>query len=206
MSTSLYRFDETLTERYKVIAGIDEAGRGSLAGPVVAAAVVLPKKRIRGINDSKKLSPETREYLYKRISGEALAWSVGVVSEKQIDKIGILAATLNAAQLAVKKLALKVNLVVFDGNTKIPGLKYKQLCVISGDQKSACVAAASIMAKVTRDALMKNYCKKYPEYGFSRHKGYGTAVHINLLNQFGPSPIHRFSFHPVLCASQKKQA
>ena len=177
-----------------IIAGIDEAGRGPLAGPVVAAAVILPKDHpILYVNDSKQLSEKKREQLYEEIMKEAPAVGVGMASEKVIDEINILQATYEAMRQAVSKLKIRPAGTLNDAVT-IPGLELRQVPIIKGDAKSASIAAASIIAKVTRDRIMKEYDSLYPEYGFARHKGYGSQEHIEALKKYGPCPIHRLTF------------
>lgn len=178
-----------------VVAGIDEAGRGPLAGPVVAAAVVIPDDVtvFREINDSKKLSPVQREKLYTKIT-ENYFWAVGIVSEKEIDRINILQATFKAMAIALKKLKVKPEICLIDGNLKNPLIILNQRAVVKGDAKYKVIGAASIIAKVTRDRIMVAYAEKYPEYGFDKHKGYGTKMHVAALNNYGRCPIHRVSF------------
>lgn len=179
---------------YRYICGIDEAGRGPLCGPVVAGAVILPKNcQILYINDSKKLSEKMRDVLYDEISKEAIAWGVGIVSPERIDEINILQATYEAMKIAIDKLDVTPD-ILFNDAVTIPGIDIMQLPIIKGDAKSQSIAAASIMAKVTRDRLMKQYDELYPEYGFARHKGYGTKAHIEAIKEYGPCPIHRMSF------------
>ena len=178
-----------------LIAGVDEAGRGPLAGPVVAAAVILyPGAEILGINDSKKLSEKKRESLYPEILEKAMAVGVGIVSAGRIDEINILQATYEAIRKAVETLCFRPDLLLVDAVT-IPGLDgIRQVPIIKGDAKSLSIGAASIVAKVTRDRIMREMDEIYPEYGFAGHKGYGTAAHIEALQKFGPCPIHRRSF------------
>ena len=179
---------------YKLIAGVDEAGRGPLAGPVYAAAVILPEKLvIRGINDSKKLSEKKREELYDEITEKAVAWCVASVNEKWIDEINILNATFEAMNTAVNGLKIAPDYVIIDGN-RISGMTIPHETVVKGDNKSASIAAASILAKVSRDRFIRNIAEKYPEYGFAKHKGYGTKEHIEALKKYGPCEIHRRSF------------
>ena len=179
---------------YQIIAGIDEAGRGPLAGPVVAAAVILPKnKPILYLNDSKQLSEKKREELYDVILQEAVAVGVGTVGEQVIDEINILQATYRAMREAVSKLDPKPDLTLNDAVT-IPELSVRQVPIIKGDAKSASIAAASIIAKVTRDRLMLRYDSEYPEYGFRSNKGYGSEAHVEALKKYGPCPIHRRTF------------
>lgn len=181
-------------EDHILICGIDEAGRGPLAGPVVAGAVILPRAcEILFLNDSKKLSEKRREALFEEIQEKASAFAVGVVGADRIDEINILQATYEAMRLAIGKLGVEPEVLLNDAVT-IPGVTVSQVPIVKGDSKSVSIAAASIMAKVTRDHMMEEYDKLFPEYGFAKHKGYGTAVHINALKEFGPCPIHRRSF------------
>lgn len=176
------------------ICGIDEAGRGPLAGPVVAGAAILPKdSRILYLNDSKKLSEKRREELFVQIQKEALAWSVGIVGPERIDEINILQATYEAMRQAIEGLSRKPDLLLNDAVT-IPGVEIPQIPIVKGDAKSLSIAAASILAKVTRDHMMAEYDKLYPEYGFGKHKGYGTAAHMEAIRRLGPCPIHRRTF------------
>ena len=181
-----------------LICGIDEAGRGPLAGPVAAGACILPPDHdILYLNDSKKLSAKKREELYEVITKEALAWNVGLVSPERIDEINILQATYEAMREAIAGL-MENHGVAPDGLVNdavtIPGISLPQAPVVKGDAKCLSVAAASILAKVTRDRLMEEYDRQYPEYGFAGHKGYGTKAHIAAIQQYGPCPIHRRSF------------
>ena len=181
------------------VAGMDEAGRGPLAGPVVAAAVIVdPARRIRGLADSKLLAPERREALFHVISAQALAVGVGVVDHETIDRINILESTRLAMRYAMEELGLVPDLVITDF---VPGLLPFVTCprrnLVDGDARCASVAAASIVAKVTRDRLMLEADQKYPEYGFARHKGYGTPDHLAALDRHGPCPLHRRSFAGV---------
>lgn len=177
-----------------LICGIDEAGRGPLAGPVVAGAVILPKDcQIRYLNDSKQLSKKKREQLYDEIMEKALAVGVGMASPARIDEINILQATYEAMREAIGKLSEKPAVLLNDA-VRIPGVEIRQVPIIKGDAKSLSIAAASIIAKVTRDRLMEEYDKIMPEYGFAGHKGYGSAAHIEAIRTYGPSPIHRTSF------------
>lgn len=176
------------------ICGIDEAGRGPLAGPVVAGAVVLPKNsKILYINDSKKLSEKKRNELYDVIYKEAISVGVGIASPLRIDEINILQATYEAMREAIQKLSIKPDILLNDAVT-IPGIDITQIPIIKGDAKSITIGAASIIAKVTRDRMMQEYSEIFPDYGFEKHKGYGTAVHIQAIKEFGPCPIHRQSF------------
>lgn len=179
---------------YSYICGIDEVGRGPLAGPVVAAAVILPKDcTILYLNDSKKLSEQKREELYEQIMQQAVAVGIGVVSHERIDEINILQATYEAMRQAVGKLSVTPDLLLNDAVT-IPELPMKQVPIIKGDAKSISIAAASIVAKVTRDRMMVELDKNYPAYGFAGNKGYGSAVHIQALKEVGPCDIHRRTF------------
>ncbi len=176
------------------ICGIDEAGRGPLAGPVVAAAVILPKDcPILYLNDSKKLSEKKREELYEVIREGAVSVGVGFASPERIDEINILNATYEAMREAIAQLSPQPELCLNDAVT-IPGVAIPQIPIIKGDAKSASIAAASIIAKVTRDHYMLEMDERYPEYGFAKHKAYGTAAHIEALKKYGPCPIHRRSF------------
>lgn len=176
------------------ICGIDEAGRGPLAGPVVAGAVILPKDvNILYVNDSKKLSAQMRDRLYDEILEKAVSAQVGIVDCGTIDDINILQATYEAMRQAVGKLSVTPDILLNDALI-IPGLPMPQVKIIKGDAKSVSIAAASIMAKVTRDRMMLAYDELYPEYGFAKHKGYGTAEHIAAIKKYGPSPIHRMTF------------
>ncbi len=187
---------------YKTVAGIDEAGRGPLAGPVVAACVVIDNNfRIKNddlkiITDSKKLSPKKREKLFKIIKQEALAVEIGVVDNKIIDKINILQASFLAMRKAVNSLKTKPNYLLIDGHFKLPEININQSAIVKGDLQVFSIAAASIIAKVSRDWLMCQYDKKYPIYNFQKHKGYGTKDHLKKIKEFGPCPIHRLSFAP----------
>ncbi|MDD3252333.1 MAG: ribonuclease HII [Lachnospiraceae bacterium] len=178
----------------QAICGIDEAGRGPLAGPVVAGAAILPKDcEILFLNDSKKLSEKRREELFVEIKEKAVAWSVGIVGPDVIDEINILQATYEAMRQAVAGLAVTPDLLLNDAVT-IPGIAINQVPIIKGDAKSVSIAAASVLAKVTRDHMMQEYDKLFPEYGFAKHKGYGTAAHIAVIRALGPCAIHRSTF------------
>lgn len=181
-------------ESHVLICGVDEAGRGPLAGPVAAGAVILPRDcEILFLNDSKKLSEKRREELFEEIKEKAVAYGVGIVGADRIDEVNILQATYEAMRLAVSSLGAEPEVLLNDAVT-IPGIEIPQVPIIKGDGKSLSIAAASIMAKVTRDHMMEEYDKLFPEYGFAKHKGYGTAAHIGALREFGPCPIHRRSF------------
>lgn len=176
------------------ICGIDEAGRGPLAGPVVAGAVILPKDvQILYLNDSKKLSSAKREELYEIIKEKAVRAEVGIVEPKRIDEINILQATYEAMRIAIKKLGITPDILLNDAVT-IPEITIPQVAIVKGDTKSVSIAAASIMAKVTRDRIMEEYDKEYPQYGFAAHKGYGAASHYEALDTYGICPIHRKTF------------
>lgn len=187
--------DRYWNEGLEFVAGVDEAGRGPLAGPVVAAAVILPKHlSIDGVNDSKKLSPRQREELYHIIYDRALSVGVGIVSHRVIDRINIYQASILAMRKAVEKLELLPSIVLADGNSfRHESWRYEN--IVDGDAKSIAIAAASIIAKVTRDALMREYHEQFPVYGFDRHKGYGTKLHLEAIRAHGICPIHRRSFH-----------
>ncbi len=177
------------------IAGVDEAGRGPLAGPVVVASVILPKaSMIEGVNDSKKVSENKRERLYDIIINEAISYGVGIIYQEEIDDINILQATKKGLTMAIKEMKIKPELIMVDALTGIDTLGIPYKSIIKGDAKCYSIAAASIIAKVTRDRIMREWDKVYPEYGFAKHKGYGTAKHIEAIKEFGPCPIHRRSF------------
>ncbi len=183
---------------YRFIAGVDEVGRGALAGPVVAAAVILPEDfDHEDLADSKTLTPEKRESLYELIIREAISWATGEASHEEVDALGILQASLLAMSRAVTRLSPTPELLLVDGRFTLPGWSGPQRAIVDGDALCASVAAASILAKVTRDRLMEALNPRYPLYGFSRHKGYGTRDHLEALRAYGPSPIHRRTFRPV---------
>ncbi len=194
---SLFAFDDSFrSQGFRIIAGIDEAGRGSLAGPVVAACVCFKEEVfIEGIRDSKELNSVQREKLFEEILSKAYV-GVGIIENDVIDRINILEATRLAMKNAIENLSKDVSLLLVDA-IQLPQIKIPYRAIIKGDRKSASIAAASIIAKVTRDNLMRNYHKNYPQYGFEKHKGYATKEHIKALHKFGPSPIHRKSFYPV---------
>lgn len=194
----LYGFDESVRSGgITVIAGVDEAGRGPLAGPVIAAAVVLPRGvKIEGVRDSKRVPEQEREKLFKQIVLHALCIGVGRVDAGEIDETNILRATHKAMRQAVGSLCHAPEGVLVDGRS-VPGLGVAQLAVIKGDAKSASIAAASIVAKVIRDRIMRRYHLIYPGYGFQRHKGYATREHLDSLRRLGPCPVHRMSFDGV---------
>lgn len=192
----LYSFDLQQRDAGKIVIGVDEAGRGPLAGPVVAAAVLLDAAYpIEGINDSKKLSGKKRELLYEIIVNHALGWAVGVVSSDVIDRINILQATFAAMSEAVSGINRAWDISLIDGDKTIPGLPFhRQRPIVGGDAVSASIAAASILAKVTRDRIMVEFDRQYPVYGFGRHKGYGTTQHMDSIMRHGLCPIHRKTF------------
>lgn len=191
----LWEFDrEYIADGYGCICGVDEAGRGPLAGPVCAAAVILPKDlEIPGLNDSKKLTDKKRRELYDIIIDQAEAYGIAMATEQEIDEINILQATFLAMERAVAQLPVMPDLVLVDGNRE-PQLPMKVKTVIKGDSRSASIAAASVLAKVTRDRLMEELDETYPAYGFAVHKGYGTKRHYEALREHGPCPIHRMTF------------
>ena len=188
---------EHITGHHEYIAGVDEAGRGPLAGPVVVAAVILPADHgLEGLDDSKRLSESAREALFPRIRRIARSWTVQVVSVEEIDRINILRATFKGMQGAVAALDPQPTLTLVDGN-RAPELDVEVHTIVEGDHWVPAISAASILAKVTRDRLMREYHAQYPDYGFDRHKGYPTAEHLRRLRELGPCPIHRRSFAPV---------
>ncbi len=195
----IYRYDESLRERgYPIIAGIDEAGRGPLAGPVVAAATVLPGSgRITGLRDSKKIPEKERETLFWDVLCTSLDVGVGIVDHDIIDRMNIIQATRLAMEIAVHDLSRTPDLLLIDA-LNLPALMIPQISLIKGESRSASIAAASIIAKVVRDRIMENYHALYPHYGFSKHKGYATEDHIRNISLHGPCPIHRKSFRPVM--------
>ncbi len=185
---------KTINKGFKYVCGVDEAGRGPLAGPVCAAAVILPEGRIiEGVNDSKKLSEKKREALFDVIKTEALAYSIAFATVEEIESMNILNATMLAMKRAVDGLSVKADYALIDGN-RLPPLDIPCEYVIKGDAKSMSIAAASILAKVSRDRLCYEYAEKYPEYGFDKHKGYGTKLHTEKIKEYGPCEIHRLSF------------
>ena len=190
-----YSFESAVYARgFTAVCGIDEAGRGPLAGPVYAAAVLLPEELvIEGLNDSKKLSEKKREALFDVIRENALAYGIGFADEKEIDEINILQATYLAMRRAYENMQISCDYVLIDGN-RMPPMPVPGETIVKGDAKSPSIAAASILAKVSRDRVMLEYAKQYPEYEFEKHKGYGTKVHTEALLKYGPSPIHRKTF------------
>ena len=178
----------------KVLCGVDEAGRGPLAGPVCAAACILPRGlEIPGLNDSKKLTEKKREELFAIITGEALSYGIAFASVEEIEEYNILAATFIAMNRAIAQLEPAPELALIDGN-RTKGIEIPAQCIVKGDARCADIAAASVLAKVTRDRYMLKMAGKYPEYHFEQHKGYGTKLHYEALREYGPSPIHRMSF------------
>lgn len=190
-----YSYEKLAIEKgFKTVCGIDEAGRGPLAGPVYAAAVILPiDLEIDGLNDSKKLTEKKREALFDVICEKAISYSIGIATEKEIDEINILNATFLAMRRAVDGLSVKPDYALIDGNQH-PGLSIQDETVVKGDGKSMSIAAASILAKVSRDRFMLEIAEKYPEYCFEKHKGYGTKLHYEMIEKYGVSPVHRRSF------------
>jgi ribonuclease HII len=190
----LFYEKESREKGFKYICGVDEAGRGPLAGPVYAAAVILPDGCIiEGVNDSKKLTEKKREALFDVIKEKALAYSIASASEKEIDEINILNATYLAMQRAIEGLQIKADFALIDGN-RLPKLDIPAETIVKGDAKSMSIAAASILAKVSRDRYMLEMADKYPQYQFEKHKGYGTKLHYEMLDKFGVSDIHRQTF------------
>ena len=190
-----YEYENELKSKgFELVCGIDEAGRGPLAGPVFAAAVILPDGlEAIGLNDSKKLSEKKRDILFDIIKEKALYWGVGTASEKEIDEINILNATFLAMKRAVDNMGVAPSICLVDGNRK-PQTGYKEETIIKGDAKCISIAAASVLAKVSRDRFMLELDKEYPEYQFSKHKGYPTALHYEMIKKYGVSPVHRVSF------------
>jgi ribonuclease HII len=195
----IYQYDESLREKgFLRIAGIDEAGRGPLAGPVVAAAVVLKESaRIKGLRDSKKVPEKEREYLFPEIQSFASDIGVGIVGPEDIDRLNILRATKLAMQRALENLSAQPDILIIDA-LALPAIPIKQLSPIKAESVSASVAAASIIAKVTRDRIMLDYHRRYPNYDFEKHKGYSTIKHLEMLQLYGPCPIYRKSFFRVM--------
>lgn len=197
---NLKKYEENLyNEGYEFICGIDEAGRGPLAGPVVVGAAVMPRdSKLEWVNDSKKVTEKRREILYDRITEEALAWGVGIISEKEIDELNILNATKKGLHLAlgevIEKLKQKPDIVIVDALREIDTFEIPYQSIIKGDATCYSISCASILAKVTRDRIMREWNEVYPMYDFEKNKGYGTAEHIKALKQYGPCPIHRRTF------------
>ena len=196
--TNLKKIEEDIydkRENFKYICGIDEAGRGPLAGPVVVASVIMPRdSMIEGVNDSKKVSEKKREKLYDLILDEAISYGIGIIDQNEIDEINILNATKKGLTKSINELKVKPDLILVDALTHIDtnGIPYES--IIKGDAKSYSIAAASIIAKVTRDRIMREWDKIYPQYGFGKHKGYGTSAHISAIKEYGLCPLHRKSF------------
>ena len=191
-----YSYEKVASKNgFNLVCGVDEAGRGPLAGPVCAAAVILPQNLvIEGLDDSKKLTEKKREALYDVITDKAIAYGIAFADVREIEEYNILGATYIAMCRAVEKLGEKADYVLIDGNRFPPMLQIDGECIVKGDAKSMSVAAASILAKVTRDRLLLEYAQKYPQYGFEKHKGYGTKAHIEAIKKYGITDIHRPSF------------
>ncbi len=186
--------NEIYGEGYSLLCGVDEAGRGPLAGPVCAAAVILPRGLVlAGLDDSKKLTEKKREALFDPICEAAISYGVAFASVEEIETLNILNATFLAMNRAIEQLSPAPELALIDGNRNT-GIRFPSRCVVKGDAKCADIAAASVLAKVTRDRYMLEMAERYPEYRFEQHKGYGTALHYDALREYGPSPIHRMSF------------
>lgn len=195
---------EAAQNGYTHICGVDEAGRGPLAGPVCAAAVILPEGCIiEGVNDSKKLTEKKREALFDVIIETAVSCSIAFGTVEEIERDNILAATMNTMRRAVEGLSVKADFAMIDGN-RIPPLDIPSRCIVGGDAKSMSIAAASILAKVSRDRLMLKYAEQYPEYAFEKHKGYGTKLHVERILEYGECPIHRPSFLKKIYAKNNK--
>lgn len=194
--TNLKEHEKELHEKgFKYICGIDEAGRGPLAGPVVVAAVIMPQESmIEGVNDSKKISEKKREALYDQIIKEAISYGVAIIGQDEIDNINILNATKKGLTMSLENLTVKPDLILVDALEHINTLGIPYESIIKGDAKAYSISAASIIAKVTRDRIMREWATAYPEYGFEVHKGYGTAKHIAAIKEYGLCPIHRRSF------------
>ncbi len=188
-------FEKIAIEKgYSAVCGVDEAGRGPLAGPVCAAAVILPPNTvIDGVNDSKKLSEKKRESLFDVIKETARSYCIAYASVEEIENMNILNATMLAMKRAVEGLDIKADYAMIDGN-RLPDLEIASECIVKGDAKSMSIACASILAKVSRDRLLYKYAEEYPQYHFDKHKGYGTKLHIEALKEYGPCPYHRMSF------------
>ena len=195
----LERIEESLSEKgYKSICGVDEVGRGPLAGPVVAAAVILPEEfDTEGITDSKALTSRKRDHLFERLAAEGAICAIGILDNTAIDTLNILKASLMAMRKAVLDLKQSPDVVLVDGNFPIPNLTFPQYAIVKGDSRCVSIGAASIIAKVTRDRIMEKFQALYPSFSFAAHKGYPTAKHLQELKEFGPTDIHRRSFRPV---------
>ena len=195
----LARAEARLAGRGTTVAGVDEAGRGPLAGPVVAAAGVLaPGGEWEGLDDSKQVAPEMREAIFARVLNEARAFSWSVVGPRAIDRINILRASLEAMRRAVGRLGVRPDLVLVDGHLPVPGITCEQRAIVDGDARLISIAAASVVAKVVRDRIMGRLDRVWPRYGFARHKGYATREHLAAIASHGPCPLHRYSFAPVI--------
>lgn len=194
--TEMKKIEEEFYEKkIELIGGIDEAGRGPLAGPVVVACVIMPKdSMIEGVNDSKKVSEKKREKLYEEITKTAISYEVGIIDQKEIDDINILNATKLGLTTAIKGLKVKPEFILVDALTNIDTFRIPYQSIVKGDAKCYCIACASIIAKVTRDRIMRQWAEVYPQYGFEKHKGYGTAMHIQAIKEYGLCPLHRHSF------------
>ena len=194
--TNLKKIEKEYYDRgIEYIAGIDEAGRGPLAGPVVVASVIMPKdSMIEGVNDSKKVSEKKREILYDKILDEVVSYGIGIIYQEEIDEINILQATKKGLTSAIEQMEIKPNLILVDALNGIDTLGIPYQSIIKGDAKCYSISAASIIAKVTRDRIMREWDKVYPQYGFEKHKGYGTAAHIAAIREYGLCSIHRRSF------------
>ncbi len=198
MSPPNFDYEREIWAKGKIPAGVDEAGRGPLAGPVVAAAVVLPDDcEIEGLDDSKKLTQSKREKIFKEIKAISISYALGIVEPEEIDRVNILRAALLAMEISVKKLTTKPDYLLIDGNHRT-SLMLIQETIVKGDSKSCSIAAASILAKVTRDSIMEEYHSIYPQYNFKSHKGYPTKEHYRAIREHGPCPIHRKTFRGVL--------
>lgn len=197
MSILTLEFENQLWDIGQIPAGVDEAGRGPLAGPVVAASVILSKENpIDGLNDSKALTPQKRSLLYDIISEKSVSFAVGIIENDVIDQINILQSTIKAMESSILGLTVKPDLVYIDGNRPTT-LEIRQQTIVKGDTKCQSIAAASIIAKVTRDRIMEKLHEIYPQYGFLKHKGYPTIAHYEAIKMYGPSPVHRLSFKGV---------
>ncbi len=194
--TQIKKIDEDVfAQGYEYVCGIDEAGRGPLAGPVVVASCIMPRdSMIEGVNDSKKMSEKKREKIYELITQQAISYSVGIVDQREIDRVNILNATKAGVTESIKGLSVKPNIILVDALTGIDTCQIPYTSIIKGDAKSYSIAAASIIAKVTRDRIMRQWDEIYPVYGFEKHKGYGTAAHIKAIKENGICPLHRLSF------------
>ena len=198
MSILTLEFENQLWDIGQIPAGVDEAGRGPLAGPVVAASVILSRENpIDGLNDSKALTPQKRSLLYDIISEKSVSFAVGIIENDVIDQINILQSTIKAMESSILGLTVKPDLVYIDGNRPTT-LEIKQQTIVKGDTKCQSIAAASIIAKVTRDRIMEKLHEIYPQYGFLKHKGYPTKAHYEAIKMYGPSPVHRLSFKGVI--------